>query len=343
MSSLVFFCSTAFAQTEVFRSKINFSPSDLNNFYSTVAVNENRVFFIANNYTLYAFDKKTNQLEWQSYAGYKSNQGPFFDKGFIFKRILEGKIMQLNAANADTLHTLKVEELLTQPFFKNEIMYCAAVSPGIGGAILAYDLKKNEIIWQKYIGHGVSFQPYFLKDKIVVNYEEQYWFEIDYNGLAVNQSKKCYSKNKEQPFTERFCKIQYDVVNRYHQDLALKRIMTVDATYYYGDNETVVLKNNKLQIINNKNKLGEEINIDKIITILETGDNDYAAILKVEKNSIWFFYENILAVYDFKMSKTIKAFDLTAWQAHQVVLDENTLWLISNNDGQLYGIQLNNE
>jgi hypothetical protein len=39
-----------------------------------------------------------------------------------------------------------------------------------------------------------------------------------------------------------------------------------------------------------------------------------------------------------------KIFDLSQWKAHQLQLefDNSTAWLVSKNDGQLYGINLDN-
>jgi hypothetical protein len=60
----------------------------------------------------------------------------------------------------------------------------------------------------------------------------------------------------------------------------------------------------------------------------------------VEENTVWFVYENILGVYDFKKNKTIKAYDLSSWNPHQVVLDENKVWLISKTNGELVTLEL---
>lgn len=329
-----------YAQTEIFSTKYNFSENYLNDFYSSVRVDDNRVCFIANDFYTYTFDKNSKQLLWTSYAAYKTNNCPIVHKEQYIEQRNGGKLRLLNTQTGDTIQTLKIEELRTQPYFKENMIYCTAISSEIGGAIQAYDLKKNEIVWQKFIGHGVSFQPYFLKDKIVVNYENQYWFELDYNGNALDKSQKCYSKNTEPPFEEQFCNIHYDVVNQYHKDLTTKNVTIDETKYYYGTNETVVLKRNELKIINQKNKVLKEIDLDNIITLPETAENDYSEILKVEDNTVWFVYENILGVYDFKNNKTVKAFDLSTWNPHKIVLDGKIIWLISRNDGNLIALAL---
>ncbi len=330
----------SYAQTEFFNSKILFSESDLDEFYSAISIDSSQVYYNANNYTVYAYDKNTGVLNWSYYTGYKSNNAPKLNKNNVLVGINNDKWVQLNAKTGDTIQTLKINGIETQPFLKGNIMYCAAISSEIGGAVIAYDIEKNEIVWQKYIGHGVSFQPYFFKDKIVVNYENQYWFELDYNGNALDKDTICYSKNTEPPFEERFCNIHYDVLNQFHKDVAVKNVTIEETKYHYAKNATVILNGNKLKIINEKNKVKKEIVIDKIITLLETDVNDYSEILKVEENTVWFMYENILGVYDFKKNKTIKAYDLSSWNPHQVILDGNNVWLISRNDGELVALEL---
>lgn len=338
---IVLFCiNNSLAQTALFNSKIVFSESQLQEFYSSISIDSNRVYFNANDYTLYAFDKSTKQLVWKNYAGNKSDNATIYNQDVVFEKISEGKIRQLQASTGDTIQTLKIQELSTQPFFKGDIMYCAAISPEIGGAILAYDLKKNEIVWQKYIGHGVSYQPYFFENKMVVNYENQYWFELDYNGNALNKSKKCYSKNIEEPFEERFCNIHYDVLNQFHKDVEVKNVTIEETKYHYAQNATVILIGNKLKIVNEKNKVKNEIDLDNIITLPETGENDYAEILKVAENTVWFMYQNILCVYDFNKNITIKTFDLSTWKPHKVILEGNNVWLISKINGELVVLEL---
>jgi len=329
-----------YAQTEIFNSKILFSESDLEKFYSSISIDSTQIYFNANNYNVYAHDKNNGVLNWSYYTGYKSNNAPKLNKNKVLVGINNDKWELLNAKTGDTIQTLKINGIETQPFFKGDIMYCATISPEIGGAVIAYDLKKNEIVWQKYIGHGVSYQPYFFKDKIVANYENQVWFELDYNGNALNKDTICYSKNTEPPFEERFCNIHYDVLNQYNKDVAVKNVTIEETKYHYAKNATVILQGNKLKIINEKNKVKKEIVIDKIITLLETGDNDYSEILKVEENTVWFVYENILVVYDFKKNKTLKAYDLSTWNPHKVILDENKVWLISKINGELVAVEL---
>ena len=138
--SVLFYFNNFFAQTEFFYSKINFSENQLDKFYSSFSIDSTQVYFNANDYYVYAFDKKSGKLNWSYYSGNKSNTSPKLNQNSIFigKNINEynNKCVQLNSKTGDTIQTLKIEALNTQPLFSGELMFCTAISPGIGGASL---------------------------------------------------------------------------------------------------------------------------------------------------------------------------------------------------------------
>ncbi|HSD14394.1 MAG TPA: PQQ-binding-like beta-propeller repeat protein [Flavobacterium sp.] len=338
--SVLFISTSISAQTEFFHSKINFSKDQLDKFYSSISIDGAQIYFNANDYTVYAHNTKTGILNWSHYSGNKSNNAPKTHQNNVFVESSGGKCEQLNAKTGELVQEISLEEFSTQPIIKDTIMYCAAVSPQIGGAILAYDLKNNHTVWQKYIGHGATLQPYFFKDKIVANYENQYWFELDYNGNALDKDSGCYYKTTEPPFEEQFCNIHYDLLNQYNKDILVKNVTIEETKYHYAKNATLILEGNILKIVNEKNKVKKEIVLNKIITPLETGINNYKEILKVEENTVWFIYENMLGVYDFKNNKTIKTLDLSKWNPHKAILNGNNVWLISRNDGELVGLKI---
>jgi hypothetical protein len=340
---LFLFSAVAVAQTKFYSSKLLLAKSNLSKFYSSISVDSTHVYFCANDYSVYAHDKKTGIVKWSYYSGNKSNDAPKSNQRNVFVETSGGKCEQLNAKTGKLVQTLSLEELSTQPFIKDTIMYCAAVSPQIGGAIVAYDLKNNNVVWQKYIGHGASLQPFFFKEKIVANFEENYWFELDYNGNLLDKDSGCYSKNNEPPFEENYCNVHYDLLNQYNKGVAVKSVSMENMKYYYANEITVVLEEDKIRIIDDKNEIVKEIEISKIFKLPENKTSDYREILKVEGNTIWFFYENTLVAYDFKINKTIKTYNLSAWRPHQVLLDGTKVWLISRNTGELVGLELNKE
>jgi hypothetical protein len=344
---IVFFISTEVAaQTEFFHSKINFSESQLDSFYSSFGIDSTQVYFNANDYYVYAYDKKTEILNWSHYVANKSNNAPklYQNNVFIRKHLseYENKCVQLNAKTGDTIQTLTIESINTQPFFKGDIMFCTAINPEIGGAVLAYDLKKNSVIWQKFIAHGVDKQPYYLKHKIIANVEADNWFEINYNGKLLDIT----CNNKSNIFAEDIkCVKNYKFLTHDGKKITVEFIGK--NTGNYGEvkvksskNITIVLSYENLLIIGNNKKIKKNIEINQLIALPEIHVNDYMEILQIKDNKIWFFYENTLVVYDFKNDKILKTYDLTQWNAHQAVLEGNNLWLISRKDGELIGLEL---
>jgi len=338
----LFFSVIALAQTEFFKTQLLFPKDKLSNFYSSISVDSNQVYFNANDYNVYAHDKKNGNLNWSHYTGSKSNNAPKIYRNNVFVGG-EDRFTQLNSKTGELVRDILLAGLSTQSIIKDTIMYCAAISPQIGGAIIAYDLKNNRTVWQKYIGHGITHQPYFFKNKIVAHFEENHWFELDYHGNALDKDTLCYYKNKMPPFEESFCNIRYDLLNQCNKDLMLKKVSIQNAKYFYTNEMTAVLKDDKIKIINNKNVVSNTIDIRKILKLCKPTINDYSEILKVEESTIWVFYDNALVVYDFKLNKTIKSYDLSFWNAHQVVLDGNNLWLISKTSGELIGLKLNKD
>lgn len=337
--------SASWAQSEFFNSKINFSDKQLNNFYSSFSKDSSQVYFNANDYYLHVYDKKSGVLNWSYYNSNKSNITPKLNQNSVFigDHISEydDKCVQLNIKTGDTIQHLKIEALNTQPLFSGELMFCTAISPGIGGAVLAYNLKTNSIVWQKFIAHGVSAQPYYLKDKIIANAEADNWFELNYNGQLLDTT----CKQKTNLFVEDIqCVRNFKHLTHNQKELSGSYFNeSENLIIKYTKDKTIVLGENKMLIIDNRNKIEKEIKLEEIIPITEKQVSNYTSILKVEDNTVWFFYQNILAVYDFKNGQLIKTYDLSQWNVHQAILDENNFWLISRKDGQLVGVELNDD
>ena len=246
--------------------------------------------------------------------------------------------MQLNSKTGDTIQTLKIEALNTQPLFRGELMFCTAISPGIGGAVLAYNLKKNSIVWQKFIAHGVSVQPYYFNDKIIANAEADNWFELNYTGQLLDTT----CKQKTNLYVEDIkCVRKFKYLTHNQKELAASNFdESENLKIKYTKDGTIVLGENKMLIINSKNKIEKEINLEETITDTENKTGFYTEILKTEANTVWFIYLSTLVVYDFENNKTLQTFDLNQWHPHQAVLDGNNLWLISRNDGEMVGLTL---
>lgn len=334
------------AQTIFFNSKISFSESQLSKFYSSFSIDSSQVYFNANDYYVHAYDKQTGVLKWSYYLANKSNTAPipFQNNLLVSKHFSEysDQCVQLNAKTGDTIQTLVIQSINTRPIFKENVMYCTGIDGAIGGAVIAYDLKNNNVIWEKFIAHGVDRQPYFLKDKIIANAEEDNWFELDYNGKMVDTT----CEYKANLFVEDIKCIQ----NYVHLTHDNKGISQAFLQAYFGDyenlkvstnnNYTVILGSSKLIIVKDKLEIDKEVNVDEIVTLPEKAINDYREILKIDDKTIWFCYKNLVVLYDYINLKTIKTIDLSPWRPHQVAVEDTQLWLISKNDGQLIGLEL---
>ena len=335
------------AQTDFFNSNIEFSETQLSNFYSSFSVDSMQVYFIANDYTVYAYNKKNGVLNWKYYLANKTNTSPkvFQNTILVTKHFDEylNRTIQINSKSGDTIQTLKVDVLETNPFLKNSIMYCTAIAAEIGGAILAYDLKKNAIVWQKFIAHGSSAQPYFFENKIVANAESDNWFEIDYNGKLMDttcvNNANLYAEDIKCVKNYRF--LTHDKKEISQSFIIKNFISSIDFTFKYQENSTFVLGNETLLILGNKKKIRSKIELTELLPNILADKNNYREIVKIKKDTIWFFYENSLVEYNYTQNKTLKTIDFSKWNPHQVLLDNDILWLISNIDGQLYGFKIN--
>jgi hypothetical protein len=344
--SILFYFNNSFAQIEFFCSKTNFTENQLDKFYSSFSLDSTQVYFNANDYYVYAYDKKTGNLNWSHYLANKTNTAPipYQTNLFVSKHLSEynDKCVQLNSKTGDTIQTLVIESINTKPIFKENMMYCTSIHDGIGGVVMAYDLKNNNVIWEKFIAHGVDKQLYFLKEKIIANAEDDNWFKLDYNGKLLDTT--CYTKTNL--FVDGIKCVQH-FVHLTHDDRGISNYFLEE---HFGDyenlkvrsfqNYTFLLGYSKLMILGNKLKIHKEIDIDQIITLPETGNNDLREILKIDDKTIWFFYKNLVVVYDYRKGATLKTFNVTQWRPHQVILEDKKLWLISRNDGQLVGLEL---
>ncbi|CAN1548425.1 Pyrrolo-quinoline quinone repeat [Flavobacteriaceae bacterium] len=350
---LVFICllysSATIAQTEFFNSKIQFSESQLKKFYSSFSVDSAQVYFNANDYYVHAYDKKTGGLNWSYNLESKTNTAPIpYQNNVIVSKYSSeygDKCLQLNTKTGDTIQTLVLQSINTKPIFKENIMYCTGIDGGYGGAVIAYDLKKNNILWGKFIAHGVDKQPYYLKDKIIANAEEDNWFELDYNGKMVDTT----CEYKTNLFVEDIKCVQ-NYIHRTHDNKGISQSFLQEYFEDYenlkvssNNNYTFLLSDSKLMLLKDNLEIGKEINIDEIVTLPEKAINGYREILKIDDSTIWFFYKNLVVVYDYINYQTLKTIDVSSWRPHQVVLENTQLWLISENDGQLVGLELDPE
>ena len=173
---LLFFTIPVYSQKEFFRSKQIFTEEQMSKFYSSVTIHEQMVIFSANDYHLYAYNKKDGSLKWSVETNYKSTIPVFVQGGIIYTGISKNEIhqaAQFDLANGNLIKALPFGPLATKPFIKNGILYGTAIYNF--GCIVAYNLQKDAVAWSRFIAHGFSRQPYYFENKIMANAEANNW------------------------------------------------------------------------------------------------------------------------------------------------------------------------
>ncbi|MES2485002.1 MAG: PQQ-binding-like beta-propeller repeat protein [Bacteroidota bacterium] len=349
---LTLWSCTLCAQTQFFKSNIAFTEKHLSGFFSSVTVNAGTVYFVANDYAMYSFDKSTGKQNWKSETSSKTSRKPFIMgdtliAGFYDFKTESTKAVLISTKTGDTLKTLPFEPPHTLPYFKNGILYCTTIYNA--GQLIAYDIKKDTVVWARFVAHGVDTQPVYLKDKIIANAEDTNWFEMDYNNKLLG---KC---NNPAPFVEDITcienyrmlthdgkKLDAAFFEKYFSDEYAAR-----KTYFTGNN-TFIMNYKTLLVVEKKAKVKHNVNIDDIIYNLTDAEgqsieikfSEYYDILKADDTSVWLISNNILVVLNIKTGKATKTYNITQWAPHQAVLDGTNLWLINSIDGQLYGLKL---
>jgi len=340
---LLFFTVSVFAQKEFFRSQQVFTEEQMSKFYSSVTIHEEMVIFNANDYHLYAYNKKDGSLKWSAETNYKSSVPVFVQGGIIYAGISkkeEHQAAQFDLANGNLIKALPFGPLATKPFIKNGMLYGTAIYKF--GCVLAYDLKKDMVAWSRFIAHGFSRQPYYFENEILANAEASNWVRLGYDGVLLDTTCAV----KASMFVENIpCVKKFTALT--HDGLEIKENLSdeIFGTDFFGlpeiittDNFTVVLHGDKLSIISKKLKMKQQAEVSSLAEGL--ADDYNTKLLKADDEHIWILYSGHLLQYNHKTKKLIKSTDLTAWEPNSVLLDEENIWLISSKDGLLYGIHL---
>ena len=335
--------AAGYSQKEFFRSQQVFTKEQMSSFYSSVSIHDELVIFNANDYYLYAYNKKDGSLKWAVETNYKSTIPVFVQDNIIYAAISKKEVhqaAQFSLATGKLIKALPFGPLATKPLIKNGMLYGTAIYNF--GCILAYDLKKDTVAWSRFIAHGFSRQPYYFEDKIMANAETNNWVALGYDGVLLDTTCKVKAALfvEDIPCVKKFTALTHD-------GLEIKGILSdnIFGTNYFDlpemlttDNFTVVLHDNKLRIISNKLKINQQVEVSSLVE--ELADNYTTKLLKADDENIWLLYSNHQLQYNHKTKILVRLTDLTAWQPNSVLLDEGNIWLISGNDGLLYGLSL---
>lgn len=341
-------CLPAISQKQFFKSGQNFSEKQLNSFYSSIRIEGNTIYFIANDYNIYAYDKHSQKELWSSALQYKTSKPCFVGDGKIYTSYYQNKTestAQLDAATGKLLKTLPMGQLETKPFLRKGILYGTALMAD-GGCLFAYDSKADSLLWSRFLAHGVSTQPYYFEDFIYANAESDNWVRVDYNGALLDT--KCAEKAEifvsDIPCVKHFNALTHDrtpINHAFSAKYLNGEEAITPANIMYGSQQSFVLHEDKLLIIGSKGKLKNKLIINDLFEE-PLSDTAYGLTMLVAtgENNLRFVYLNQYIQYNTRTGKADRILDLSAWDPHQVVADDKNVWLISRKDGLLYGLEL---
>jgi hypothetical protein len=332
-----------FSQTEIFKTKISISQTELSNFLSSVYADNTALYFVANDYKLYKIDKKSNQIQFTTEINSKSNDRVFVVKDTLISSFYENKKQSavfIDKNSGIIIKKLNVCPLKSNPFFINETKFISTIIDDNGGHLICYDLKSNQILWKHFVGHGVSKKIYRQNESILANFDFNEWKKVDYNGKIEEEIFEVDQSNNKMQLHHEFYVLTHDNIEINQEFLSNYFLNTENLKVNTNETNTVLLNQTKIVVLADNAKVISNKELSKIIHLPDEGENDYLEILKIETENVWFFYQNLIVNYDFQKNKVVKTYDLTPWNAHQIILDSNTLWLVSKNDGQLYGLHL---
>ncbi|MGZ8536888.1 MAG: hypothetical protein ACXWV9_01435 [Flavisolibacter sp.] len=340
---LNFIFINAHAQKEFFRSQQVFSKEHLSTILSSIVIHNDLILFNANDYHLYAYNKKDGSLKWATETNYKSSRPAFVQDNIIYAGLYSNKVQQtaqFSLVDGKLIKTLPFGPLETKPLIKNGMLYGTAIYDY--GCILAYDLEKDTVTWSRFIAHGLSNQPYYFDNKIMANAEGNNWVALGYDGILLDT----ICKVKADIFVENIpCIEKYTALS--HDRLPIKG--KVSAEIFGNDlmdlpemittsNTTFALNETKLSILSKKLKIKQQLDLSTLAEDLE--DNGNTKLLKADDENIWILFSDHLMQYNHKAKKLVKLTNLSEWQPQTVLLDEENIWLISGKDGLLYGVSL---
>jgi hypothetical protein len=327
------------AQTQFYKSDINFTDKQLQSFSSAIAADENRVYFIANDYALYCLDKKNATIGWKTDLNWKISTAPYILGDTLFTGHYDWEYT--SAAMIDTktgslIKRLPFEPLHTAPHLKNGILYCTTIYNA--GNILGYDIKNDSVLWDRFIAHGVSTQPVYLEDKIIANAEDTNWFELDYKNKLLGTC------NNPAGFVEDItCVKNYRFLSHDHKEITDNFIEKYFGTEqysfdkYFTQDNTFIMSSENLVVLSKKLKV-----LTNISLYYEEVDDQYSSYFKIlyaNDKHVWCMSNNMILQYELKGQEPVK-YNLAQWNPHCAVLEGNVVWLINRNDGQLYGLTL---
>lgn len=345
MLAAVLLPAVIYSQTVFFKSQQVFTESQLNEFYSSIFVQDDMLLFNANDYNLYAYNKKDGSLKWTCEASYKSNHVPFLVGGKLYAGVYAGKqqrTAEIDPGTGKILRVLPFGPLVTKPFVRDGMLYTTAIYGA--GCLVAYDITKDTVVWSRFLAHGYSRQPYYFDNSIIANAEVDNWVEINYDGQLVDTTCKTRADIYVSgiPCIRKYYGLTHDrkeIKGKLAEKIFGKGFFYEEPQIMTTQKNTFILHDSKIHILGDRLKLKQSITVplDDSITAAVYSP---AFLVKADATAVSLVHSHHFIVYDYHSKKVKQLIDLSAWEPHRVLIDDNKLWLISARDGLVYGLSL---
>lgn len=329
-----------FSQTEIYKSDFSFDGIKADSLSGTITISKDNILFNASNKKLYSIAKKEGKINWEKDAVTKSDIGPYlYNNTFFYQNYNNGvpRVAQFNQYTGEKIKDFPIESIITKPYFLNNIMYATVYLDG--GKLIAYHLDENKIVWQQNIGFGAEIPPVYLKNKIIANAEDNSWFEIGYDGnFLKTESKKHTYLDTNRVFVKDYKFPAHDGKAITQDFLKKNKLLNTEYKIKTTTVNTILLSDKQLLILGDNKKKIIGLDLETLVSVDHFYSAAYSEILEVNQENVWFYYQNHLLNYDFVNSKLLRKVDLTKWNPLQIALENRTIWLLSGNNGQLYGL-----
>ena len=323
------------AQEVFFKSEQTFRESDLQSFYSALSIHDSLVIFNANDYQVYAYNKNNGQLVWSFNLGRKTNSQQYISGGYIWMNTTneEGIRVGLDGKNEKRFPF----SIFSKPFVKNGMVYLTGLYDA--GNVMAYDMKADSVVWYEFVAHGCDTDPYYLEDRIYANAEGNNWLQIDYSG---KKRIDCDEAKKDDQIVHE-CMDHFILLTHDGKKLSGRAAEKLKLDDYArpqqlnAANRTFLLYKGRFAILGNNLKGIYQSTVAEKFPDLE--EDEEPMLLKVTDKEAWLLYSQQVVRFDVEKKRFSIAQDLSQWNPHTVVLDQDRIWLVSKNDGLLYGME----
>ncbi|RYY60946.1 MAG: hypothetical protein EOO05_08135 [Chitinophagaceae bacterium] len=327
----------AIGQDILFKSNQSFTTEQMDGFYSSFRISGNWIIYNGADYKLYGYDRLTQQLKWTYELNRKSDIAPFVVGEQIWANAKD-RVVKLDLQSGQWLKDLPIASVDTEPFTMDGKLFCTGIQDG--GKIFEFDPVADSVLWSRFLAHGSSAQPFYLKNRIVANAEGYRWLEFDYTGKYL--SRNCdveTSWPSDNPCAKSFITLSHDgkeITEKFAAALGLG-----EASRFYLPHKTFLICEKRLVILGDGLKvlLNKELN-DVSDELLGIYGSDIK-ILTANDEKVWIYESDRIIEYNYKLKKFVRSMDLAEWSPHQVTLDHDKVWLISKTDGLLYAISFN--